>query len=115
MERCRQFRPIRWLRWLYTLISRVRNLLRFDIRLFSTKKKRDMAAAQGFGGEFWLTDRPTVHEPGMLEVGSMTAPMVKTVGALRSPWREESRIILPDGRMRLTSNFVEEELGSGSV
>jgi hypothetical protein len=110
MERCRQPRTIRRWRSLYALTSRMRDVLARGMQLLPIKNSEAMTVAREFDGEFWLKDRPGNQQSGVLEVAPTVAPTVKTVGALRLPYREERRTNPPDGQTIVAFNLAEEEL-----
>jgi hypothetical protein len=73
-------------------------------------RKRHMQGAREFVGQFWVADRDSARQPGVLRVAPGTAPTVETADPLISPWREQSRVQLAGGRTNVTSYFEEHDL-----
>lgn len=69
-----------------------------------------MVTSRVFTGEFWVAGRADIRHTGVLEAGPLADPVVKTAQPLLSPWREQSRSQLPDGRTKVVQNFAEEAL-----
>jgi hypothetical protein len=65
---------------------------------------------QSIEGRFWLPDRQSESQAGVLRIGPARAPTIATTEPLLSPWEQVSRSEDPDGPKVVSAFFSEERL-----
>ena len=74
-----------------------------------------MTVERKFAGEFWLAESDGSRQDGELCVAPMSAPLVRTKGMLRSPWRPAGESRSAGGRTFTSYEFAEERLITPTV
>jgi ApeA N-terminal domain 1 len=65
---------------------------------------------QSIEGRFWVPDRQSDSQAGVLRIGPGRAPTIATTEPLLSPWEQVSRAEDPDGQKLVSAFFSEERL-----